>query len=80
MALRPYDRERRAAQQNQCELPCFIVVAVAMILAERTIIMQNILKAFGGAGINCVDEVRVDYCHIEALVIITLTTELIGSL
>lgn len=30
------------------------------------------------AGVNCVDEVRGDYCHKEALVIITLVTELIS--
>lgn len=48
-----------------------------MILAERTIIMRNILEAFlWPDGINCVDEVRGYYCHIEAVVIITLAMEL----
>lgn len=40
--------------------------------------MQNILKARPAGG-NCADEVRRDYCHIEALVIITLLMELTGS-
>lgn len=40
--------------------------------------MQNILKPWPAGG-NCVDEVRRDYCHIEALVIITLLMELTGS-
>lgn len=48
VVLRCSDTRRRVAQQNQSEHPCFIAVSVTMALPARTVIMQNILKAFGG--------------------------------
>lgn len=41
---------------------------------------EHIESIWWSAGINCAYEVRGDYCHIDALVVITLVVELIGSL
>lgn len=71
--LRCYD----AALWNQCEPACIVIVTETVILAEHHN-AEHIESIWWPAGVNCLDEVSVDYCHIEAAVIITLVLELIS--
>lgn len=81
VVLRPCDTQRRVALRNRCKpVHSHYCCSNCDFSREDARDADHIESIWWPAGINCVDEVRGDYCHIEALVIITLVTELTGSL